>query len=390
MRRSLLLAIAGVLAVVVAVLVLRDRDADTASPPRASTSSSATTSESTTSTSTSMPGDDVAVFPHGDATFDDPIEAARAFAIEIGFRDPELGEYRAGDARSGEVEVRPRATGPATTVLVRQLGTDGSWSVLGSASEHIDVTEPAALDAITSPVRLRGRSTAFEGNVTVELRQDGAAEPIGMGWVTGGAGDELQPFDGTLDFSTPSAESGLLMLTALSMEDGSVWEASVMRVHFAERSACGGLPAVGMPEPDQMVVRVFYTCEDDLDGEPVQLHRIVPRASGVLRASLEQLLAGPTDGERAAGFTSWFSASTAGALVDVTISGGDATVDLTDLRSVIPNASASAGSQLLLSQLDATVFQHPTVRSVIYRIEGDCEAFTEWLQLGGCEPRRPA
>jgi hypothetical protein len=62
-------------------------------------------------------------------------------------------------------------------------------------------------------------------------------------------------------------------------------------------------------------------------------------------------------------------------------------VDFHDLRTVIPNASTSAGSGMLLAQLDATVFQFDSVSSVVYRIEGDCEAFNEWLQFGGCEPR---
>jgi hypothetical protein len=66
------------------------------------------------------------------------------------------------------------------------------------------------------------------------------------------------------------------------------------------------------------------------------------------------------------------------------------TVDSGDLRSVIPNASTSAESRLLLSQLDATVFQFPTITSVIYRIDGSCQTFGEWLQLDGCLPRTPS
>jgi hypothetical protein len=56
-------------------------------------------------------------------------------------------------------------------------------------------------------------------------------------------------------------------------------------------------------------------------------------------------------------------------------------VNFRDLRPVIPNASTSAGSQILLRELDATVFQFPSVRSVEYRINGSCAAFFEWLQL---------
>jgi hypothetical protein len=70
----------------------------------------------------------------------------------------------------------------------------------------------------------------------------------------------------------------------------------------------------------------------------------------------------------------------------VDIDDGHAVVDFYDMRSVIPNASSSAGSALLLSQLDATAFRLPTVTTVTYRINGSCTTFFEWLQ-GSCEER---
>lgn len=63
---------------------------------------------------------------------------------------------------------------------------------------------------------------------------------------------------------------------------------------------------------------------------------------------------------------------------------GHAIVDVRDLRRVIPNASSSAGSRLLLGELNAIVFQFPAVQTIEYRIEGSCETFWEWLQVGGC------
>ena len=105
----------------------------------------------------------------------------------------------------------------------------------------------------------------------------------------------------------------------------------------------------------------------------------------MLRSSLEALLAGPTAAERASGSMSWFSPATGDLLDRVEIVDGVAVVDFGDLPSVIPNASTSAGSQMLLSQLDATTFQFSTVRSARYLIEGSCEAWSSWLQLDSCE-----
>jgi hypothetical protein len=279
-----------------------------------------------------------------------------------------VGELRQGDARSGEVDVRPMADGPVTTVLVRQLGDESRWYVLGSATASIQLDSPAALEQISSPVRLRGRSTAFEANVNVEIRQDAEPSTLGAGFVMGGANGEMGPFDGTVAFARPTSELGSIVLRTYSMEDGSTWEASVLRVRLDNE------------RPTTMDVRVFFHV--DPEGDPVAFTRTVPRSPEVLHAALRELLAGPTESERGSGATSWFSPATADLFRDVTIDDGVAVVDFGDLRPVIPNASSSAGSRMLLAQLDATVLQFESVDSVLYRIDGDAAAFYEWLQLG--------
>jgi hypothetical protein len=207
----------------------------------------------------------------------------------------------------------------------------------------------------------------------VEIRQDADPDPVGSGFVMGGANGEMGPFDGAVSFDDPDSGLGAIVLTTSSMEDGSTWEAAVVRVRFAA-------------PPETTVVQVFFT-PGDPDESPVPFPRTVHHTQAVLRAALDALLAGPTAEEQAGGATSWFSSATAGMVLGVTLDDGDAIVDFGDLPSVIPNASTSAGSQMLLAQLDATAFQFPTVETVTYRLDGDCEAFSAWLQYGGCEPR---
>jgi len=162
-----------------------------------------------------------------------PVAAARGFAVDfVGFRSPIVGAFRQGDARSGEVDVRPKANGPVTTVLVRQLGTGERWFVLGSVTRHINLTKPAALGKVASPVRLQGTSTAFEATVSVEVRQDGTRQPIGSGFVMGGSMGEMGPFDGAVSFRRPTAPAGAVVLLTHSAEDGRVWEATTVRVSF--------------------------------------------------------------------------------------------------------------------------------------------------------------
>lgn len=157
-------------------------------------------------------------------------------------------------------------------------------------------------------------------------------------------------------------------------------------------SGADGADSVVSPAPppeagERMTVRVFFTRDD----RAVPVFREVPRTRAVLRAALDALLEGPTPDERERGFTSFFSAETAGMVRAVALDqDGHAVVDFADFSRILPNASSSAGSARFLAELNATVFQFPTVRSVTYRFEGDCEAFWEWIQYGGCQAmRRP-
>src|SRR5262245_38260628 len=240
---ALVTAIA-VIAALVAVIAWPDGGDDTATTEPTTTMTTAapttaappTTAPPTTAAPTTAPpavDTTTAVFPSAGAPrYDDPVAAARAFAVDfVGFTDPVVGGYRAGDNRSGEVDVRARSTGPATTVMVRRLGTDGTWWVIGATTDTVAVTSPAAGDVITSPVAVTGSALAWEGNVQGEIRQDGTRAPLGTGVFTGG-GDVMRPFSGSIGYTTPSQPYGALVLVTHSAEDGRVWQATVLRVAF--------------------------------------------------------------------------------------------------------------------------------------------------------------
>ena len=120
-------------------------------------------------------------------------------------------------------------------------------------------------------------------------------------------------------------------------------------------------------------------------GPLVPRPRAVPD-TGALTFALAELLAGPTAADQADGpLYTWFSGETAGMLRRVELADGVVGVEFGDFRPIIPGASSSAGSASLLRQLEATVFQFPEVRRVEFRIDGSCEAFMAWLQIG-CIP----
>jgi hypothetical protein len=229
------LAVAGL----VVYLVRDDDEPTTVDTTTSTTTTSTTTTTEPDTTPSTEPAPDVdtatAVWPWASTAqrFEDPVAAARSFAVDyVGFTDPVMGEFIQGDSRSGEVEVRAVADGPATTVFVRQLGPDDSWWVLGSATANIEVDEPAALATISSPVTLAGRARAFEGTVNVQVRADGTEEPLATDFVTGRGDGTLGPFSKDVAFSSPGSGGGAVVFTTLSMEDGRVWEAGVVRVSF--------------------------------------------------------------------------------------------------------------------------------------------------------------
>ncbi|MSV85103.1 MAG: hypothetical protein F2942_04625 [Actinobacteria bacterium] len=169
----------------------------------------------------------------GSVTYADPVEAATGFAVEfVGFSNPLVGEFQQGDARSGEVAIRPTATGPITTVLLRQLEGDDSWSVLGAGTDAIVPTAPAAGSVVQSPVTLQGTSTASEGTVDVAVRSQAKAPPLATGFVTGGSMGQMGPFKNTLEFAKSATPEGAIVFSTSSMEDGRVWEATVVSVRF--------------------------------------------------------------------------------------------------------------------------------------------------------------
>lgn len=200
-----------------------------------STTASTTATSSSTSTTAATPEAPIeAVWPATGATvrYIEPVAAATDFATDyLGFDDPVIGPFLEGDGRSGEVEIRPDQDGPGTTVFVRQLTEADTWWVIGAATTAIELTAPDVLDEIASPLQLTGRAMAFEGVVDVELRADGVSTPLVTGIVVGG-GTEMADFEGSFPFDWPDRPAGAVVLTVSSPEDGSVVEATVVRIRF--------------------------------------------------------------------------------------------------------------------------------------------------------------
>ena len=99
------------------------------------------------------------------------------------------------------------------------------------------------------------------------------------------------------------------------------------------------------------------------DGALTAVRREVPHTLGVARASLEQLLAGPTRAESQDGLTTAIPSGTA--LREVTLANGTITVDVTGGFS-----SSEADPGLRVAQVVYTATQFATVHDVQLELEG--------------------
>jgi hypothetical protein len=182
-----------------------------------------------------------------DRTYRDPVATARDFAVKyLGMDNPV--DFAPRSTGPGAVEVpmgfrygegRTPVPNPQATfgVVLRQLGAQGAsgpWTVVEVVSPNILVTTPRPGQQVGSPVRVTGQAHAFEGNVNVQVREDGmlAGQALGRGNVTGG-GDSLRPFGGDITFRSPSKPAGAIVFTELSAADGQgILRAAVVRVTF--------------------------------------------------------------------------------------------------------------------------------------------------------------
>ena len=133
-----------------------------------------------------------------------------------------------------------------------------------------------------------------------------------------------------------------------------------------------------------MVVRISFHCGAPGALEPTATYRVVERTNLILTTTTRLLLDGPTDDEMADGYTSPFSAATAGALLEVTFDDGAVVVDFADLGD-LAGVDEEPGRSQLLADLNDSLFRHQHVDSIEYRMEGSCGGFWQMLGVDDCD-----
>ncbi len=182
-----------------------------------------------------------------ESKYGDPAATATAFAQEyVGMTAPvAIGNASSNKGTQevkigvGEDEAGAKVSDPKPTmsVFLKGLGGGGGapFGVVGSRSAEIVLSSPEDYSTITSPVRVAGAASALEGNVEVEIREDGqlSGKALGVGNVAGAGEGKLGSFDNGIYFKEPTKTAGALLLLETSATAGpGITRATVVRVVF--------------------------------------------------------------------------------------------------------------------------------------------------------------
>jgi len=162
----------------------------TSQPATTTTQATTTTTQATTTTTqpvttTTQPVQPapLAIWPAADVVFATPEAAATDFLAKVFGVGPVLGEFRAGDQRSGEIDVFASVDGAPigaarSILLVRQLGPSDGWFVVAAASDKATITAPVTTAVVPAgPLTIEGAATGFEATVVVSAFVAGRSDP---------------------------------------------------------------------------------------------------------------------------------------------------------------------------------------------------------------------
>lgn len=149
-----------------------------------------------------------------------------------------------------------------------------------------------------------------------------------------------------------------------------------------------GYGAAVAQKAETMTVKVYFH-PDKLDPEWMDcskvhpITRTIPKTAAVATAALQELLKGPIL-EEAKEFSGFGPPETDGILKSVNVTNGAAYVNFTKRAlEQMGNATSSCGGGFF-AMTDATLMQFPTIKKVVYAVEGNTNDFYEWVQVGEC------
>lgn len=204
----------------------------TSTTPTAPTTSGPKPTTTTAAPLPALPDDALWPPPGSTTTFSSPDKAAFDFARRyLEMPNSQVGSPRISGAEA-TIDVAPNGGPSFTTVVTLRRVEVRGWIVVGCAAPKIEVSQPTAGATISSPLTVRGRAEAWEGNVIVEVRRDWSTTPIGSSFGTGSTFEQT-PFEATVTFTRPTSTRGTVIVYEPRVDDvPGPMAATVVRVRF--------------------------------------------------------------------------------------------------------------------------------------------------------------
>lgn len=178
------------------------------------------------STSDSAVETPLAIWSSAGSEANTPESAADAAVRSLIGVTPVLGDFMSGDNRSGEMIVfSPGETVPVerSLLLLRQLGSDNRWSVIGAINSAMTIDEPESGGVVPAGMlTVSGRGRGFEALIVVSAhRISDRIELIDQEIAMGGSLERSEPFRVELDLrgTSPGDVIAIVVRGGVGLED---------------------------------------------------------------------------------------------------------------------------------------------------------------------------
>jgi hypothetical protein len=226
---------------------------------------------------------------------------------------------------------------------------------------NIKVSEPVPNATLSSPFKVTGEARVFENQFAYRLKDFGG-NILAQGSVMANAPDmgQFGPFDFEVSFSS-SVDKGVLEVLDSSPKDGAEIDMVTIPLNFKASEA------------ENSTVKVFFmnnkydpevTCE-----KVFSVERVVPKTPAIAKSAIEELLKGPTENDRYLQYTTQLNDGVT--LNKLTIIDGMAKADFD--KKLEEGVAGSCRVGLIRKQIEETLKQFPSIKSVIISVDGRTE-----------------
>lgn len=223
-------------------------------------------------------------------------------------------------------------------IIIEEAPTPADAPSAPATGKNLELIAPTS-SVSTNPFQVRGRARTFENHVTIRVL-DAQKRQVAETYATAtGELGQMNPFTARVMLTRSPGTEITIELLDFSAKDGSVRERVSRTVPYAA--------------PDTRMQLYFSAAGSSTDcTKVVAVARAVPKTSSRIRATVEALLTGPTEAERARGLSAPFP--TGVSIRGVNLKGTTAIVDFSDsMRSVGGSCRAQALRAMIEKSLRA-------------------------------------